>query len=784
MDRSGRKKHARILASGILIASAYALPALSANSSNLIEDPGFETSTSGFSGQDNSTVVTRSTTSPLAGASSLSVDIPDTGNSVWWFKQFRNGLARSFTISARVRSDLASSPGLNFCAGFYDINGSFTPSCTVVPGAVGDKGVVSVTVPIDPTQPLEKLAIRLEQAGQPIRFTFDTFSAVADVVKEPDPDNPTGPRPVCLPQTNSVYHPTPLSLPNQHPYIVLSPFMQIEGVQNPAYQRLKGYIDSKLGSSDTDNYLATYALLVYYVTGEQKYRDEAIARVDAFVNKFYTDAHTIDPDGKIDEKGKNIRPKLALDTFYALSDYLEPLALVYDRLGDRLTPEQRQRWEQLANDAMENLWVRDPDKQTWFDVTSNFPVQSLWAVCDPGNNYYYNFLQGTTLWALASKNPQWLNLLQQDKFKIVLDYFNQYTGGGGGTREGTGYGTAIRNQLKNYIYWKASTAEDLSTVTPHPRQTIEYWVHATVPTRDRFAPIGDLSRESIPNIYDYQRNLVHEAVVLSPGTDEAKHGAWWLNNNSLRTMSRPENYWSDLMAQTETQVRPTALLYDAHAAGAVFARSSWETDASWVSIVAGKFDQSHAHQEQGSFTFFKGDWLAVSTNIWSHSGIHQETRFNNMLRFNRADGSEIPQNNGTSTLGVSNVSGVITANADMKDVYKSSENAVTSWQRTLVYRPAAHTLHVTDNCAVGSGVTPTFQLHVPVQPTVDANNTVHAGNLDIVPVSRVARPVITSMPSVLEPDDKGVLRVEYDRGYRIDFQSTEGCRFELDLMAH
>jgi hypothetical protein len=40
------------------------------------------------------------------------------------------------------------------------------------------------------------------------------------------------------------------------------------------------------------------------------------------------------------------------------------------------------------------------------------------------------------------------------------------------------------------------------------------------------------------------------------------------------------------------------------------------------------------------------------------------------------------------------------------------------------------------------------------------------------------------MPSVLEPDDKGVLRVEYDRGYRIDFQSTEGCRFEFDLMAH
>src|SRR4029453_10464979 len=124
------------------------------------------------------------------------------------------------------------------------------------------------------------------------------------------------------------------------------------------------------------------------------------------------------------------------------------------------------------------------------------------------------------LWALASQNTEWFALLQEEKFPLALDYFAQLPGGG--TREGTGYGTAIQSLLKNYIYWKDSTPENLATVTPHTQQTIDYWVHATVPTLDRFAPIGDLSRDSIPNIFDYHEMLVHEAVVLAQGNPEGR----------------------------------------------------------------------------------------------------------------------------------------------------------------------------------------------------------------------------------------------------------------------
>ena len=66
---------------------------------------------------------------------------------------------------------------------------------------------------------------------------------------------------------------------------------------------------------------------------------------------------------------------------------------------------------------------------------------------------------------------------------------------------------------------------------------------------------------------------------------------------------------------------PTALVYDAPGVGQLFARTSWQPEATWLAMIAGPFDESHAHMEQGAFTLYDGDWQAVTSNIWSHSGI-------------------------------------------------------------------------------------------------------------------------------------------------------------------
>jgi len=304
------------------------------------------------------------------------------------------------------------------------------------------------------------------------------------------------------------------------------------------------------------------------------------------------------------------------------------------------------------------------------------------------------------------------------------------------------------------------------------RETMEYWVHATVPTLDRFAPIGDLSRESIPNIYDYHENLVHDAAVLSRGTPEARHGTWWLQNNSIDGVTHVFNIQGDLLPYPDPPTPPTALMYHSPGAGVMFARTSWDTDASWMAFVAGKYDQSHAHQEQGNFTFFKNDWLSVTSNIWSHSGIHQEVDLHNVIRFERSDGSIIPQNTSdtlASSMTPSSAGGVTTVTADLANAYSANADSAQAWSRTLGL--SGDTLRVTDACTVANGVRAVFQLHVPDAPVAQPDGSIQAGNLRVV-LRQPATATFVPMPAS-----------EYQRGYRIDLRSSAGCSFDVELQA-
>ena len=127
--------------------------------------------------------------------------------------------------------------------------------------------------------------------------------------------------------------------------------------------------------------------------------------------------------------------------------------------------------------------------------------------------------------------------------------------------------------------------------------------------------------------------------MSSAGTPQARRGTWWLQHNSVSSIAHLISLPSDLLPYPDAPEAPTALMYHSAGAGALFARTSWSSDAAWMAIVAGTFDQSHAHQDQGSFTFFKHDWLAVTNNIWSHSGLHQEVDAHDTLRFEKADGT-------------------------------------------------------------------------------------------------------------------------------------------------
>lgn len=540
-------------------------------------------------------------------------------------------------------------------------------------------------------------------------------------------------------------------LPTARPFISLSHYAQTNRSLT-AYTRFKAAADAALAGSPPYAYSATHSVIMYLLAGNTSYIDDAIARVDAEVTQ---------AEAAIAAGG---RPDIASDSYLDVGYYLEDLALAYDYGYARLTASQRLRWAAFAEQTLRNLW--NPATASWGGVAHPW---SGWSLCDPGNNYHFSFLRATMLWALATQSTTWLNFLQTQKFGPLTDYYMQLPGGG--SREGTGYGTAQKNLLLNYLYWADSTGENLAGLTSHTRETIDYWVHATVPTRDRFAPIGDQSRSSIPELYDYHENLVHTAVVLSQGTSQARRGTWWLQNNSVNGVYHSFNLSGDLLQFPDTPLAPTDLVYHATGAGALFARSSWATDAAWLAVVAGKYDQSHAHQDQGSFTFFRGDWLAVTQNIWSHSGINQDVNVHNVLRFERADGSVIPQSPSDtlqSTMATTSSGGVVTVNANLSNAYWRNTDTVQSWTRKFEF--AGNTLRVTDVCSVAAGVRPVFQVQVPVAPVQLADGSVRAGNLTIVPLQGV-----TATWTAMSGD--------FSRGYRIDFRPTSGCSFSMELRA-
>jgi len=732
--------------------------------SNRVPDPGFESGVSGFEAQDASSQVIQSDVSPLDGAHSLGVAINGYGNNVWWTHPFAGGTASHFAVSAHLRSDLDSSSILQFCAMVYYADGTTELSCAPVSGAAGDKGVVTAELTLDAAKPLSTVNIRLVQEGSDgVRFTLDDAVACLDVITEPtggggggdggggDDGGGGGSCPTPSPAP-SVYPGYTYTLPTVRPFISLSDYTGVDHAST-AYLRFKAAADDAVGGNPPYNYSATHSVLMFDLSGQEQYIDDAIARVEQQVQ----DAETAIALGEA--------PAIAGDSYLEVGFDIEQLALAYDHGYARLTDAQRQRWASYAEQALFNVW--NPSLASWGGVPHEW---SGWSINDPGNNYHFSFLRATMLWALATQEPAWLQFLQSQKFGPLASYYAQLAGGG--SREGTGYGTAQKNLFENYLYWRASTGEDLAALSTHTRDTIDYWLHATVPTRDRFAPIGDQSRSSIPELFDYHENLVHAAVVLAAGTPQAARGTWWLQHNSVDGVSQAFNLMGDLLPYPDAPAAPTDLAYHASAAGHFFARSGWDTEASWLAFVAGPYDQSHAHHDQGSFTFFKGDWLAVSSNIWSHSGLQNLVSAHNVVRFERG-GEAIEQNESAcvqSSMTYTNSAGVVSVHADLTNAYSGHASDILSWTRDLEF--SGDVLRVHDACTLASGVQPVFQLHVPVLPVVQPDGSLQAGGLHVIPLQPVTVNVVT-----LSGEDV------VTTSYRIELTAATGCAFDVELRA-
>jgi hypothetical protein len=507
-----------------------------------------------------------------------------------------------------------------------------------------------------------------------------------------------------------------------------------------AYRRFRDWVDESVSHPPGYGFSARDAALLGRLSGEKKYCELAVRLADEQVTR---------AEAAI---AKGEAPEVAGDSYLEIGLRIADVALAYDVCQSETSPEQRNRWRAYAERTLENVW--NPLAAKWGDKAAPW---SGWAVDDPGNNYYYSFLEATMYWGLATDSPHWLSLLRDEKLPAVLAYFAKVPGGG--SREGTGYGTSLGRLFALYNLWRDSTGADLAAADPHVADTIAYWVHATVPTLDRFAPIGDQARVSIPELYDYQRCLMLEARRFTQDPRAQNLAEWWLHHISVREMTAGFNYRCGLLPAGHDAPAPTEHVYYASGTGQLFARSDWSRNAMWLNFSAGDYSQSHAHQDQGSFTLFAGDWLAVSENIWTHSGIHQESETNNVVRF-VANGRDIPQQSPSlSTMTITSqdaATGEVHATSNLTSAYPRRAG-IESWWRSIDFVDRSLTVH--DTYTVRPNVEAIFQLNVPTKPTVNGQE-IEAGRLKI----EVIKPENARI-SVLDWSSRGA---EFTSGWRID----------------
>ncbi|MGE0762771.1 MAG: hypothetical protein AB7N80_05790 [Bdellovibrionales bacterium] len=495
----------------------------------------------------------------------------------------------------------------------------------------------------------------------------------------------------------------------------------------------KGVVDAAMAGNPDYGFEPQHAALMFRITGETRYCDYAIEFAETCPSR-YEDA-TCGVRGAEAAIAAGNRPRVSGDSYLEVGPIVGSLALTYSWCGNRMSNEQKARWANYINQAIFNVW--HPEEATWGGRAATW---SGWSINNPGNNYYYSFLEATMYWALATNDTALLNFLRDNKLKALTDYYALIPGGG--SLEGTGYGAAHMRLFHLYQVWKDSTGQDLSQVSSHLNDSIRYWVHATTPNRAYYAPIGDLARSSFPDLFDYHRRIVLEARHLTPNVELQNLASWWLNHISVPRMSRRiDSQWDLLPAGTNMAAAPNEpLVYRATGVGRIFARTGWDTGALWMTFGAGPYNESHAHQDQGSFELANNNWLAVTNNIYSASGIEQATDYQNIVRFVQ-NGNLVPQREGTTSTMVVNQmapTGELDVTANLTPAYGANA-PVQNWVRNV--RFAARRLTVTDQFALGANTQGIFQVHVPVQPVVNGN-VVTAGALRITVLSP-ANPTIT-----------------------------------------
>jgi hypothetical protein len=485
--------------------------------------------------------------------------------------------------------------------------------------------------------------------------------------------------------------------------------------QAPSATRFKSLVDAEVAGSRAYDFKPWYAALMGRITGTASYCSFAVSRTESFVAS---------EEALI---ASNQRATVAGDSYLEVGPTIGNVALVYDWCRDSMTASQRTRWMNYANQAVWNVWNYQQAK--WGNTTYTW---SGWSIDNPVNNYYYSFLEATMLLGLATygENTQaqaWIDKFRTAKISNQLvPTFNRDLVGGG-SREGTGYGTAMKNLWRLYDWWERSTTERIATLTPHTQASMAHLMHQITPTLDRLAPTGDHARDSTAELFDYHRDYLQVLMRLFPTDRLAGTAKSLLAASSVPRMANSFMYYSDfLYDHTDLATQPLASLATAYwgsGTGQFPMRSSWARDAAFANFICGPYSESHAHHDQGSFVLFKGNWLAYDSNIASASGIEQAESLHNLVRVEQ-NGTVITQREGApqcQMLALAETANYAYGVARVTPIYDGKAGVVKVEREFLFLKPG--TFIVMDRVQTsGTGMRRVWTLNTPVTPTVSGDN--------------------------------------------------------------
>jgi VanZ family protein len=275
---------------------------------------------------------------------------------------------------------------------------------------------------------------------------------------------------------------------------------------------------------------------------------------------------------------------------------VKPLALAYDWLYDRWTPEQRAALldKTLAGCRYEIDFIRDERLSPYNVYLYNSPFQALVACAiavygdRPDAAPVMNFT-----WDL------WRNR--------VLPVWRQIMGRNGGWHEGAEYvGIGIGQAVHQVpALWRAATGEDLFRSEPGLKGFLDFLVYRTRPdgTHLRLGDGGFFNRDA-PDRVPLALELNHPAAYSLNCPPPHQPSGWpW------GPLTRPE-----LCDPAAVRSLPLDRRFDG--IGLVVARSGWDPDATLAVFKAGDNYWSHSHLDQGSFTLYKGGALAIDSGLY------------------------------------------------------------------------------------------------------------------------------------------------------------------------